>query len=327
MSNQNENGGGPGAPGDPHGTQPTEPLWPASAGASAGSPDQAGAGEWAAQHVGQPGHAGAGGAAQGQSWPGASRPPTAAQPPLPVRYKGRHRAAAMLAVALLAAGGVIAAVALAGRPSPVASQAPASSQAPGGSAVPGATGLPPAQGALLNDTLNAAGSAGPLTSAASPAAPSLAGAPAPAQRGQLCARARHAARIAHRAGLPRVFRAARAVAARCLLLRHRILRFLLLRGVDGQVTIHSRNGLKTLAFERGVIEALTPGSSLVVKASDGTTWTWDITSATVVRDRGGKLPASQLAVGEPVWAGGRVIQGAKDARLIVVRPPAAPSRR
>jgi hypothetical protein len=63
------------------------------------------------------------------------------------------------------------------------------------------------------------------------------------------------------------------------------------------------------------------GTSIVVKAADGSSWAWQLVSTTVVRDRTGKISASTLAVGEPVWVGGPVVSGVKDARLIFVRPP------
>jgi hypothetical protein len=136
-----------------------------------------------------------------------------------------------------------------------------------------------------------------------------------------CARARHASRVARRAGQPRLSRRIGAGAAHCRRARRRVFAFFLLRGVDGQFTIQTKKGIKTLAFERGVIQSVTAGKSITVKASDGTTWTWDLAGTTVVRDRQGKIGQSALTSGTPVWAGGPVVQGTKDARLIVVRPP------
>jgi hypothetical protein len=74
-----------------------------------------------------------------------------------------------------------------------------------------------------------------------------------------------------------------------------------------------------------VIQSVSNGSSIVVKAADGTIWTWDLVGSTVVRDRTGKVSQSSLTAGEPVWVGGPVISGAKDARLIFVRPPSGTS--
>jgi hypothetical protein len=117
-------------------------------------------------------------------------------------------------------------------------------------------------------------------------------------------------------------RAAGAAAARCRFLRRRLARFFLLRGIDGQFSFRTADGaIRTLAYERGVIESVNAGSSITVQAADGTVWTWELVSNTVVRGPGGKISEASLAVGEPVWVGGPVVSGAKDARLIFVRPP------
>jgi hypothetical protein len=91
-----------------------------------------------------------------------------------------------------------------------------------------------------------------------------------------------------------------------------------LGGVDGEFTFHNSTGYHTLAFERGTIQSVS-GSNVVVRAPDGTTWTWLIVSNTVVRQSGGKTTTSALTAGQTVFAGGPVVNGAKDARLIVIR--------
>ena len=93
-----------------------------------------------------------------------------------------------------------------------------------------------------------------------------------------------------------------------------------LGGVDGQFTFHTKKGFRTLAFERGTIESVS-GSNVVIKAADGTTWTWVTVSDTVVRQGGKKTSNSALSAGETVFAGGPVVSGAKDARLIIIRKP------
>jgi hypothetical protein len=92
-----------------------------------------------------------------------------------------------------------------------------------------------------------------------------------------------------------------------------------LGGVDGEVTFHNSKGYHTLAFERGTIQSVS-GSQVVVRAPNGTTWTWLIVSDTVIRQNGTKTTAGALATGQTVFAGGPVVSGAKDARLIVIRP-------
>jgi len=97
-----------------------------------------------------------------------------------------------------------------------------------------------------------------------------------------------------------------------------------LGGVDGQFTYHNKTGFHTLAFARGTIESVN-SADVVVKAADGTTWTWLIVGDTVVRQNGAKTTTKALAVGQPVFAGGPVVSGSKDARLIVIRPASAGS--
>jgi hypothetical protein len=91
-------------------------------------------------------------------------------------------------------------------------------------------------------------------------------------------------------------------------------------GVAGEVTFHYQGGYRTLAFERGTIQSVS-GSDVVVKAPDGTVWAWTIVSDTVVRKSGSKTTTSALSSGELVFAGGPVVNGDKDARLIVIGTP------
>ena len=90
-------------------------------------------------------------------------------------------------------------------------------------------------------------------------------------------------------------------------------------GVDGTATFHNKTGFHTLSFERGTIQSVS-GSDVVIKATDGTTWTWHVVSDTVVRKNGAKTTMSALSAGETVFAGGPVVSGARDARLIIIRP-------
>ena len=90
-----------------------------------------------------------------------------------------------------------------------------------------------------------------------------------------------------------------------------------LGGMYGQIAFRGKDGAtRTLAFERGVITSA--GGDLVVKAANGTTWTWQYTSSTVVRKSGAKVSRSDLSTGEYVLLAGPVVSGARDARLIVV---------
>jgi hypothetical protein len=281
---------------DPAGNQPTQQFW-------AGPDAPAAMPAWGSQ-------------------PGVAGPPGPghAGHPAPSPRQGHHKAlrwtAGLLAATLLAGGGTIAGMRLAAHSSPGTSSGAATGQAgPAGTA---------SQGALLNATLSDASSPGALTMGATltGTGASTGGAAAGAAgKAPACARASHVSRVARRAGLPRLSRRIGTGAAHCRRARRRVLAFFLLRGVDGQFTIQTKKGTKTLAFERGVIGSVTAGKSITVKASDGTTWTWDLVGTTVVRDRQGKIGQSALTSGTPVWVGGPVVQGTKDARLIVVRPP------
>jgi len=229
------------------------------------------------------------------------------------RRTALHWTLGMVAVALLATGAVITGLSLAGHNS---------------SGGPGQVSTADAQqGALLNSALNNAGSPGALVTALGATAMSGANTQngsrpgAAAANGPLCARARKVARAAGREGLPRLAHRIAIGADRCWHARRRVFAFFLFRGVDGQFTIQTKHGTKTLAYERGVIQSVSAGKSLVVKASDGTTWTWDLVSTTVIRDKQGKVAQNTLTTGTPVWVGGPVVDGAKDARLIVLRPP------
>jgi hypothetical protein len=216
------------------------------------------------------------------------------------RRRALHWTVALVTAALLATGGAIAGVSLAGH-----------------SGTPGRASTADAQqGALLNSALSNAATTMGGANMQNGSQPGAA-----AAKGPLCARARRVARVAGREGLPRLARRIAAGADRCRIARHRVFAFFLLRGVDGLFTIQTKQGTKTLAYQRGVIQSVDAGKSLVVKASDGTTWTWDLVAVTVVRDKQGKVSQSNLTTGTPVWVGGPVVGGAKDARLIVLRPP------
>jgi hypothetical protein len=265
--------------------------------------------------------------------PAGGNPPDPAGPSPQPSYLDQHytrdrrhalRWTVGLSLALvLAAGGVIAGVALASHP-PSSSFAQASDSTSAHGAA-GSAGQPQSGAAALN----AADTPGTLTLTSAPAA---AGTAKPAvkavaaAKARACRRAVAALRAARRTGRPALIRKARAaVLAHCRGLRRRLLRFVLLRGIDGQFTFRTKQGtLRTLAFERGVIQSVS-GSTIVVRAVNGLTETWHLVGSTVVREHGKKTAASALTSGEPVWVGGPVLSGARDARLIVIRPPAVSS--
>jgi hypothetical protein len=176
---------------------------------------------------------------------------------------------------------------------------------------------PSGQAATLNTVLSSADSPSVADIAAtSPNGVSSNGAaPAGARPGAaICAQAARRLRAAKRPT------AARRVGAVC---RHRLARVRrLVRGIHGQFTYQTKKGAKTLAFERGMIQSVT-GTAVTVAASDGTTWAWQLVGNTVVRTGGKKVDRSSLATGQRVFAGGPVVGGADDARLIVIRPAAS----
>jgi hypothetical protein len=90
-------------------------------------------------------------------------------------------------------------------------------------------------------------------------------------------------------------------------------------GIYGTITYRGKDGADhTLAFERGTIVSVS-NSQVVVRAPDGTTMTWLIVASTVVREQRAKATAAALHAGEQVFAGGPVVSGARDARLIAIR--------
>jgi hypothetical protein len=97
-----------------------------------------------------------------------------------------------------------------------------------------------------------------------------------------------------------------------------------LGGMYGQFTYETKKGPVTVAFERGTITSVAAGD-VVVRAQDGTTQVWDLSSASVVRDHGQRSAASSLAAGELVFAGGPVTNGTRNAALIVIRKAASGS--
>jgi hypothetical protein len=212
-------------------------------------------------------------------------------PSSPPRRRGRAVwwGAGLALAAVLAGGGAIAATHLAS----------SSSQLPSG---------PTGQAAALNTMLNSAGSPASEAEAAS------FGSSSPGTASPCLNRA---AKL-KAAGFPGL---AQAVLHRC---GHPLRRIRVLGGIHGVLTFETKSGPRTLAYERGVIESVS-GSDVEVQATDGTLWTWVLQSDTVIRHGGERVTASALSDGQQVFAGGPVVSGAYDARLIVIRPASANS--
>jgi hypothetical protein len=103
-----------------------------------------------------------------------------------------------------------------------------------------------------------------------------------------------------------------------LRLRRALVRLRALGGMYGQFSFETKQGPRTLAFERGTVTSVA-GRDAVVRATDGTTWTWVLTSASIVRENGARVRATALATGDLVFAAGPVSGTTRDARLIVIR--------
>ncbi len=127
------------------------------------------------------------------------------------------------------------------------------------------------------------------------------------------AQCRSIAALVRRNGHPA---AARRITALCR--RSPLLRIAAVGGIYGSVTFKAKDGTRTLKFERGTVASVT-GSVIIVRAVDGTTWTWDINASTAVREDGQKVAQSSLADGERVLVVGQVVSGTYDARLIRIR--------
>ncbi len=104
-----------------------------------------------------------------------------------------------------------------------------------------------------------------------------------------------------------------------------LVRLRLLGGIHGEYTFQTKSGPRTLAFERGTVLSAA-GSDVTVRATDGTTWTWVLTSTSIVREDGSRTTAKSLAAGQLVFAAGPVTGTTRDARLIVIRNTAKPQQ-
>jgi hypothetical protein len=272
--------------GDPQDHWPTQELGPSAGqpGPGYGQPGQAGQPGHGWGQAGQPGQSS--GQPSGRPEPGWRRPWPPAGPPTPPGQPRRHghalRWGAGLALVALLAGGGFAAAQLSS----------SASSAPGG---------PTGQAAQLNAVLSSASSPDSAATVSSLTSTT----PTTAQR---CLNRAEKLRAA---GHP--FRALRVLR----LCGHPLRRLRLLGGMHGEFTFETKTGPRTLAYERGVIESVS-GNNVVVQAKDGTTWTWVLQSNTVIREHHQKTTTGALSNGERVFAGGPVVSGAYDARLIVI---------
>ncbi len=252
-------------------------------------------------------------------WPAEPAPPvheakTAAQGSQRRARAGTHWAIGIGAVVALAAASVLGVTLSAG----------GKAAAPGavltGSGVPGGSGSRATGGANGNSQGAAAGAFAFVSSGSRSG-----GAPADGRAGpRACvASARHLRAMGHEAAARARLRAC----ARRFLRTHPGLRgararlarlaFLARHAMHGQVTVATKNGPKTIAFERGTVESVS-GASVVVKAADGVTWTWQVGTKARVFDGGSKVGASALADGQRVAIVGLVTGGTDQARRVLI---------
>jgi hypothetical protein len=246
--------------------------------------------------------------------------PAPGQPALPAgRPVGRRhfgsgaRWLAGLAVGAVLAGGSVLGVSLIGGGSPQAAHAVLTGSKSG------ATGGATASGGSGSDATASAGSAslatGPFAGA---------GSRPRAAAHRVMARLRACVASARRLRASGDRPAARARLHSCLRrylrLRAGLVRLWLLarRALHGQITVATKKGPRTIAFERGTVQSLS-GSSVIVKAADGTAWTWQVGKATLVIKAGQRVGSSALAAGQRVFVIGQVRGGSDDARRVVIR--------
>jgi len=96
------------------------------------------------------------------------------------------------------------------------------------------------------------------------------------------------------------------------------LRLLARRTLHGQIAVATNTGLRTIAFERGTVQSLS-GSSVLVKAADGTAWTWQLGGDTRIVKAGRRVEPNALAAGQRVFVIGQIVGGTDDARRVVIR--------
>ncbi|HEY1920701.1 MAG TPA: hypothetical protein VGH27_34455 [Streptosporangiaceae bacterium] len=91
----------------------------------------------------------------------------------------------------------------------------------------------------------------------------------------------------------------------------------LIHGMYGQVAFNTTSGTQTLAFERGTIQSVSNGQ-LVVKAKNGTTWTWTVDSSSVIKQNSKTASSTALFNGDKVFVAGPESGSTKDARAILI---------
>ncbi|MHB1595907.1 MAG: hypothetical protein ACYCO9_16740 [Streptosporangiaceae bacterium] len=238
--------------------------------------------------------AGGGPRDDGPSWGGSGRP--AGQTGGDDGRRGRNPIARWVAgaaaAAILISGGTLAGVALAGPSGPAAST----------------TTLAANSSPLSGSLAGMSGSTATVTGFSS-------GAPGASRPGMNLRGCLKSARALRAKGDLTAARAKRQGCLRGLRMLGRLLR----RGLHGEITVRTKSGgTATIAFERGVVQSVT-SSSVVVRAADGTAWTWALTGATKVGRAGHPASVQALGKGETVIVIGPAAASGHTARRIGIR--------
>ncbi|PRY18721.1 hypothetical protein [Pseudosporangium ferrugineum] len=96
---------------------------------------------------------------------------------------------------------------------------------------------------------------------------------------------------------------------------HRARKYLRKNTLHGEVTVQGKDGVRTIAVQRGTVTAV-DATSVTVKSSDGVTWTWAFgDKIKIVRDRTAVQPTA-LKAGDEAGLAGRRDGDRTVARLI-----------
>jgi hypothetical protein len=88
------------------------------------------------------------------------------------------------------------------------------------------------------------------------------------------------------------------------------------RVLHGEVTVQTREGVKTLVMARGKVTALA-GDAITVKSSDGVETSFTIDGGTRFGFRNEPAPSAELKVGEDAFVAGEKSGGQATARRVV----------
>jgi Domain of unknown function (DUF5666) len=88
------------------------------------------------------------------------------------------------------------------------------------------------------------------------------------------------------------------------------------RVLHGEVTVQTREGVKTLVMARGEVTALS-GTAITVKSSDGVSTEFRIDGDTRYGFRNEPAPNAELKVGDTAFVAGEKVGGAAVARRVV----------